>query len=308
LKRNAEERRAALAVLVAALLFGSTFVIMRDSVDAASPTAFLAARFGLGAVVLLAFARRSGPMPAGVVRPAVITGSALLVGYILQTVGLQYTRTSTSAFITYLLVVLVPVFAAVEHRRLPGWGVAIAIAITTAGLWLLTGGIDSIGKGELLTLGCAAAFALHILLVGRWANTFGAAWFTALQLAVVAVGCFVPGLVQGGYGFGWMAWRGALLTGVGASAIALGIQVYGQRVLGPTRTALLLMIEPVSAAFIGYAIGERLGIGGVFGAVLILVGVVLAELSSSETLTMRGNPMNSRHSGLHTDPYREETP
>ncbi|MBA2609364.1 MAG: DMT family transporter [Actinobacteria bacterium] len=302
------ERRAAIAVLVAALLFGSTFVIMRDSVDSASPTAFLSARFAFGAVALLAFARRGGPMPRGVVRPALITGGALLVGYVLQTVGLQYTRTSTSAFITYLLVVLVPVFAAIEHRRLPRTGIAVAVAITTAGLWLLTGGVDSIGKGEVLTLGCAAAFALHILFVGRWANAYGAAWFTGLQLVVVSVGCFVPGLVQGGYGFGWLAWRGALLTGIGASAIALGIQVYGQRVLGPTRTALLLMVEPVSAAIIGYAIGERLGIGGAIGAALILVGVLLAELTSGETLTMRENPMNAGHSGRHADPYREETP
>jgi drug/metabolite transporter (DMT)-like permease len=282
-----DERRAAGAVLIAALLFGSTFVIMRDSVDAASPTAFLAARFALGAVALLAFARRGGPMPPGVATPALITGGALLVGYILQTVGLQYTRTSTSAFITYLLVVLVPVFAAIEHRKLPNARVMIAVGITTAGLWLLTGGVDGVGRGEVLTLGCAAAFALHILFVGRWANDFSAAWFTGLQLAVVSIGCFVPGLVQGGYGFGWLAWRGALLTGIGASAIALGIQVYGQRVLGPTRTALLLMVEPVSAAFIGYAIGERLGIGGAVGAILILVGVVLAELSASETATMR---------------------
>ncbi|MEY2399163.1 MAG: hypothetical protein QOJ00_2337 [Actinomycetota bacterium] len=299
------ERRAAIGVAVAALLFGSTFVIMRDSVDAASPTAFLSARFAFGAVALLVFARRDGPMPAGVMRPALITGAALLAGYILQTVGLQYTRTSTSAFITYLLVVLVPVFAAVQHRALPALHVIVAVAVTTTGLWFLTGGVGGLGKGEALTLGCAAAFALHILFVGHWANRFGAAWFTGLQLAVVSVGCFVPGLAQGGYGFGWVAWRGALLTGVGASAVALGLQVYGQRVLGPTRTALLLMIEPVSAAVIGFAIGERLGVGGAVGAVLILAGVVLAELKS---VTMRENPMNTRHSGLHTHPYREETP
>ena len=271
------QTRAALGVLVAALFFGSTFVIMRDSVDAASPTAFLAARFGFGAIALLAFARRQGPMPRGVVKPAVITGTALLVGYILQTVGLQYTKTTTSAFITYMLVVLVPLFAAIVHRQLPSVIVTVALVVTTSGLWLLTGGVDSMGKGELLTLGCAAAYAMHILFINRWTNEFSAAWFTGLQLAVVSVGCFVPGLVQGGYGFGWLAWRGALLTGIGASAIALGLQVYGQRVLGPTRTALLLMVEPVSAAFIGYAIGERLGVSGGLGAFLILVGVATAE-------------------------------
>jgi len=271
------EGRAQLGVVIAALLFGSTFVVMRDSVNAAAPSAFLSARFGIGAVVLLGYAQLRLARPEGLLVPSLVAGSALLVGYVLQTVGLQYTNTSTSAFITYLLVVLVPVFGAIQHRALPAARVAIAVVVTTAGLWLLTGGIDQIGKGELITLGCAAAYAVHILLVGRWADRFNAIWFTGLQLAVVSVGCFVPGLLQGGYAFGAVAWRGAVYTGVGASAVALTLQVNSQLVLPPTRTALLLMLEPVSAAVIGYAIGERLGTAGWFGGLLILVGVVLAE-------------------------------
>jgi drug/metabolite transporter (DMT)-like permease len=273
-----------LGVLVAALLFGSTFVVMRDSVRAAAPTAFLCARFGIGGVVMLLLARRRSPLPRGALVPSVIAGSALLTGYVCQTVGLQYTKTSTSAFITYLLVVLVPVFAAIQHRELPPLIVIVAVAVTTTGLWLLTGGVDSIGKGEVLTLGCAAAYALHILLIERWSRSVDVLWFIGLQLCVVSAGCFVPGLLQGGYGFGWTAWRGALYTGIGASAVALTLQARGQAVLPPTRTALLLMVEPVSAAFIGYAVGERLGVGGVVGAVLILVGVIVAELGDARKL------------------------
>lgn len=275
---------------------------MRDSIAVASPTAFLAVRFAFGAVALLGYAAWRSPMPDGVARPALLTGGALLAGYILQTVGLQYTRTSTSAFITYLLVVLVPVFSAIQHRTLPRPRLMVAVGITAVGLWLLTGGVASMGKGEVLTLGCAAAFALHILLVGRWTNAFSIAWFTGLQLAVVSAGCFVPGLVQGGYGFGWVAWRGAFLTGVGASACALGLQVYGQRVLGPTRTALLLMVEPVSAAFIGYAIGERLGVGGGVGALVILGGVVLAETHHAR------KPTENTAQWPSTDPIQGGTP
>jgi drug/metabolite transporter (DMT)-like permease len=277
-------RRAQFGVVVAALLFGSTFVVMRDSVKAAAPTAFLCARFGIGAVALLLLARRRSRMPQGIVVPSVITGSALLTGYVLQTVGLQYTKTSTSAFITYLLVVLVPVFAAIQHRELPPFIVIVAVAVTTVGLWLLTGGVDSINKGELFTLGCAAAYAMHILLIERFTRSVDVLWFMGLQLAVVSVACFVPGLVQGGYGFGLHAWWGAFYTGVGASALALTLQARGQAVLPPTRTALLLMLEPVSAAFIGYAVGERLGAGGVVGALLILVGVTVAEVGDARKL------------------------
>lgn len=278
------ERRAQLGVVVAALLFGSTFVVMRDSVRAAAPTAFLCARFGIGGVALVLLARRRTRMPKGVLVPSFVTASALLIGYVMQTVGLQYTKTSTSAFITYLLVVLVPVFAAIQHRELPPLIVVIAVAVTTTGLWLLTGGIDSIGKGEVLTLGCAAAYAMHILLIERWSRSIDVLWFIGIQLCVVSAACFVPGLVQGGYGFGWEAWRGAAYTGIGASAVALTLQARGQAVLPPTRTALLLMIEPVSAALIGYAVGERLGTGGVVGALLILVGVTVAEVGDARKL------------------------
>ncbi|MDP1793491.1 MAG: DMT family transporter [Acidimicrobiales bacterium] len=270
--------RASLSVAAAALLFGSTFVVMKDSVADASPTAFLAARFGIGAAVVLGLAARRSPLPRGIAWPAVATGGVLLLGYVLQTVGLQYTSTSTSAFITYMLVVLVPVYAALLHRELPRMHVFVALVVTATGLWLLTGGVDSIGKGEWLTVGCAAAYAAHILCVNHWTNRFDLAWFTGLQLLVVSVGAAVPGALQGGYDFGWVAWRGAIFTGVGASAIAFLLQIYGQRLLGPTRTAIVLMIEPVSAAVIGYAIGERLGANGLVGALLILLGVGLAEL------------------------------
>lgn len=269
--------KATAAVALAALLFGSTFVVMQDSVDAASPTAFLAARFGIGALGLLLVAARRAPFPRAVLWPAAISGVVLFSGYVLQTIGLQYTSTSTSAFITYMLVVLVPVYAAVLHREVPAPHVLVALVVTAFGLWLLTGGVDSIGKGEWLTLACAAAFAGHILCLNQWGKQFDVAWFMGLQLLVVSALAFVPGVAQGGYAFGWIAWRGALFTGIGASAIALSLQTYGQRVLGPTRTAILLMIEPVSAAFIGYAIGERLGANGLVGALLILAGVALAE-------------------------------
>jgi drug/metabolite transporter (DMT)-like permease len=270
--------RASLSVAAAALLFGSTFVVMKDSVADASPTAFLAARFGIGGLVVLVVAARHSRMPAGIAWPALATGGVLLIGYLLQTIGLQYTTTSTSAFITYMLVVLVPVYAAVLHREFPRPHVVLALVVTAGGLWLLTGGASHIGKGEWLTLGCAAAYAGHILCVNYWTNRFDLLWFTGLQLLVVSLGAVVPGLVQGGYGFGWVAWRGALFTGLGASAMAFVLQIYGQRLLGPTRTAILLMLEPVSAAFIGYAIGERLGAHGLLGGLLILVGVGLAEM------------------------------
>jgi drug/metabolite transporter (DMT)-like permease len=97
------------------------------------------------------------------------------------------------------------------------------------------------------------------------------------QLAVVGLGALVPGFFLGGYAMPAASYGWAVYTAVLASALAFGLQVWGQRMVGPTRTSLLLMLEPVAAAALGYASGERLGAAGFVGAALILGGILLAE-------------------------------
>ena len=282
--------RADAAVLAAAVLFGTTFVVVRDAVVDVDVVPFLAVRFLIGAAVLAPFAWRGGWRPgggggdAGLLRAGVACGAVLLAGYVLQTAGLQYTSTSVSAFVTYLLVVMVPVLSAVVLRRPPGRETVAGVVLATAGLFLLTGrGTElGLGRGELLTLGCAAAFAVHIILLAELSPRYDTVRLTAIQLAVVGGACVVPGLVLGGYGFTGRAWLAAAYTGAVVSALAFALQVWGQRRVGPTRTSLLLMLEPVSAAVVGAAIGERLGWAGAAGAVLILAGIVVAELAAGD--------------------------
>jgi drug/metabolite transporter (DMT)-like permease len=259
------------------VLFGSTFVIMKDAIADVEPVPFLAMRFLIGAAALAPFALK-GPRQPGVGRAGIACGAALLAGYIFQTVGLQYTSASVSAFITYLLVVLVPVIAVVTVRRLPTRPTIAGVLLATAGLFLLTGQGFGLGRGELLTLGCAVAFAIHIVLLSKWSPRFATARLTAIQLAFVGAVAFFVGLFTGGYHFPASVWLAAAYTGLVVSAIAFALQVWGQRRIGPTRTALLLMIEPVAAAAFGYAAGDRLGAAGVAGALLILGGIAVAEV------------------------------
>lgn len=269
--------RAHLAIVAAAVLFGSTFVVMKGAVVDAGPIPFLGVRFLVGAVVLFPLARRGEPTP-GVWRAGALCGSALLTGYVLQTVGLQYVAASVSAFITYLLVVFVPVLSAVFLRRMPSRVVVAAVAVACTGLYLLAGSGAGLGQGELLTVGCALAFAIHIILLDGYSPRFRTSRLNCVQFVVVGSVCIAAGPFTGGFGFGARAWWGAVYTGVAASALALGLQVWGQRQVGPTRTSLLLLIEPVSAAFLGFAVGDRLGWRGVAGALLILAAVALAEV------------------------------
>lgn len=273
------EFRAHLAVALAGVLFGTTFVVVQDAVEHADVVPFLAVRFLVGALVLVPFARRA-PRQPGRLNAGLAAGVALLAGYVFQTVGLQYTTPPVSAFVTYLLVVIVPLISAVVLKAPPSREVVTGVILAFAGLVLLTG--DAIGsvdvdKGELLTLGCALAFAVHIVVLSQVAPRYDTITLTAVQLAFVGAACLLPGAFLGGYAFPARVWVAVIYTGVTVSALAFALQVWGQRVVGPTRTSLLLMLEPVAAAALGYALGDGLAPAAAGGAVLILAGVAVAE-------------------------------
>jgi drug/metabolite transporter (DMT)-like permease len=270
--------QADLALVVAALFFGGTFLVVKDGVEQADPIPFVGLRYVIAAAVLWPFAR-SRPATPGVWRDGALAGAFLGVGYLFQTAGLQYTTSSTSAFITYLLVVFVPLLSAVVLRHLPHGLTWVGLVMAVSGLVLLTGGAGTgFGKGEWLTLGCAVAFAAHILVIARVATRHDVLRLTVVQITVIAAGCGVLGLFTGGYRFAGSAWAAAAATGVGATAIAFVLQVGAQRTVGPTRTAIMLLLEPVFAAVFGRLTGEQLGWQGVLGGALILAAVLVTEV------------------------------
>jgi drug/metabolite transporter (DMT)-like permease len=285
---SATRLRADAALVGAAFLFGGTFLVVQEGVEQADPVPFIGVRYLVAVAVLAPFALRR-PATPGVVRDGVLAGVALGAGYVFQTAGLQYTTSSTSAFITYLLVVFVPLIAAVAVRRPPHVTTVAGVAIAVVGLALLTGGgSGSFGKGEVLTLGCAVSFAAHIVVVAQVVRRHDVLLLTLVQLTTVCAACGAAGFLLGGYGFGAKGWAAAVATGVGATAVAFVLQIWAQRVVGPTRTAIVLLLEPVFAAVLGYLTGERLGWIGAAGALLILVAVALTEVLP-QLLTQRSS-------------------
>jgi drug/metabolite transporter (DMT)-like permease len=258
--------------------------------DGVGPYALVGLRFLLGGLVILPWALRR---PAGVtaaveVRAVAWCSAVLLTGYLLLTVGLQRTTSTAAAFITYLLVVIVPLLSALVLRRPPPPTVAAGAVVATAGLFLLAGGRVDLGVGEALTLGCAFAFAVHILLLDRFAAALDPVRLAAFQLVAVGVAALVPAALRGelaGLSRGGVA-ACAFLAVAGVGGLVL--QIAGQRTIGPSRTSLLLMLEPVLAAIGGYAIGERVPALGLAGAVLILAGMVLAELPIDPRVRLNG--------------------
>ena len=176
--------------MLAALLYGITFPLVHDALEDITPFAYLVGRFGIALLFVAPaawIAARGMADRALLWRAGVIAGLLLFGGYATQTVGLQYTSPSTSAFITGLYVVLTPVVEAVVYRRVPGRAVWAGIVLATIGLYLLTGADVHLGRGELLTLACAVLFAGHIVYLGAYARRVPPAAFTGVQLGMVAV-------------------------------------------------------------------------------------------------------------------------
>ncbi|HWJ09934.1 MAG TPA: DMT family transporter, partial [Nocardioides sp.] len=162
---------AALALLAMTACWGSTFFLIKDLLDRVPTVDFLAVRFLVAGVAMLAVAPRAiAWLSPEVRRRAVVLGCLYGVAQILQTAGLAHTPASVSGFITGLYVVATPLFAAAILRtRINGLTWA-AVLLATAGLGVLTLDGLSIGYGEAITLVAALLYAAHIVGLGAWST------------------------------------------------------------------------------------------------------------------------------------------
>jgi drug/metabolite transporter (DMT)-like permease len=273
--------RPTLALLGVTAIWGSTFVVVKDAVSKMPVTDFLTWRFGLAAVAMLLLRPRSVASLGRTGRRAgVLVGLALGTGYLLQTLGLQHTSAAVSGFITGMFVVLTPLGAALLLRTPTAPAAWAAVALATIGLALLSLHGFSVGVGELLTLGCAAAFALHIVGLGHWASSYDAYGLAVVQLLTTAALCAL-GAVPGGLAVppDWSVWGALALTALAATALAFVVQTWAQAHLSPTRAAVVMTMEPVFGGLFAVLLaGEVLGLRTLAGAVLVLVAMVLTEV------------------------------
>jgi len=284
-KRVSETRQwqADALLLLVALIWGSTFVLVKQSVARFPVYAFLSIRFALAtAVLLLLFGQRLKLLNAQMVLAGIVIGLSLFGGYAFQTIGLQYTTASKAGFVTGLSVVIVPILSVWLLKRIPGRQALLGVVLSTIGLALLTLGQDLTSSyGDLIVLGCAFCFALHITIVSVFAPRTDALALTIVQLLVVAVLSGAVSLVTASWPgtIPTNIWVAAGFTGVLATAMAFAVQNTVQTWTTATHTALIFASEPVFAALFGYLLaGERLTEWALVGCVLILAGTLLAEL------------------------------
>jgi drug/metabolite transporter (DMT)-like permease len=273
---------AALSLVIVTAVWGSTFVLIKDLVVVLPVTDFLAVRFVIAAAVLLVVFWRQVRRLS---REQVLRGCALGVVYgmaqILQTAGLDRSSAAVSGFVTGMYVVLTPILAAVLLRQRTPPSVWLAVVLSTAGLALLALRGLSIGSGEVLVLGSAALYAVHIVGLGRWSLPSDALGLSAVQMGTIALVCSVgalPGGVVMPHGVG--QWSGVLYTALAAGALALGLQTWAQGHLSATRAAVIMTMEPVFAAAFAVALGgEHLTLRMLAGGAFVLVAMYVVELS-----------------------------
>ncbi len=278
--------RADLALLLATFFWGATFVLVKEALNHASALLFIAARFTIAtlivAVVMRPRLRSDGRWPDSV-RCGVLAGACLFLGYAFQTIGLRYTTPTKSAFVTSLMVVMVPLLGALVYRSRPATWELVGVALAAAGLALLTLRGEDLrpATGDVITLGCTVAYAGHILVVGRFAGRTKFEQVAVLQLGVCAALSWLAAPVVEAPFFrsSPSLWLAILVTAVFTTAFGFTVQAWAQQHTTPTRTALIFVCEPLFAWLTSYVLtGEVLTPRGMTGAALILAGILLVEL------------------------------
>jgi drug/metabolite transporter (DMT)-like permease len=280
-----QSRLAVSALVLVCLIWGATFTIIKEALRDVSPLLFLTLRFGVASLALWVALRSRGPLQldSTTLLPGALLGAAMGGGFVFQTLGLQYTTPSRSAFLTGLFIVMVPLLGAAVRRKLPMRSELAGVGMAFLGMGLLS---TPLGRsetlwGDFLTVICALCYAIHILLLGHYARSRDLRSLAFLQIAftflfsLLLVGWAEPVVFRPSP----KLWLAVLFTGLLATAVAFFIQTWAQRITSPTRTALVFSLEPVFAWMTAFLVlGEVLSAWHATGAGLILAAVLTVEL------------------------------
>jgi drug/metabolite transporter (DMT)-like permease len=288
-------RRATLLLFSTTVLWGSSFFTMAWGLEGiarrvgihAAPSAYIFLRF-LAAFVLqgLAFPRAWRSLSLRTVRAGAILAVPFYAGFILQATGLDADNSSVSAFLTSLFVVVTPLLGWLFFRERLGPVTLLGAALSLVGVYVLSNPSGGLGRGELLTILCAVAFAFQIQLTNVITREHSpeAISFVQFGCAVVFSGLTMlamgvrPGDLARSLGERHVAWT-VLYTAAACSVVAMGVLNRYQRDISATRASVLYMMEPVFAALFALVFtGETMTARKMIGGAIILGGNLLCEL------------------------------
>lgn len=286
-------------MVIAAILWGGTFVVIKLALDSVPPFLFLAVRFWLAGIITLFLYRKTLFSKSNrrwdYILPAFFVACSALLGYAFQTIGLVYTTATQSGFMTGAYVIFVPLLQVAIERRLPSIRTWFAVLIVLLGLFLISQNgksydeiFESIqfGFGDGLTLIGAFFFAIYIILIDIFSKKIPTQILVSFEILLIAVVSTTLFPVESIFlnqnisvQFDLKFWIGIFYTSVFATIFTTQIQARYQKAVPPARAGLLYSLEPVFSFFLAYLVlGERLGTVGAIGSGLTLFGIVFSEL------------------------------
>lgn len=296
---NKKKLKGNLLLLLAAFVWGISFIAQSKGVELVSPVAFIGIRTMLGAIVLIPVIvaidvskKKKGIAPQGWTKDLLISGTLcgilLFIATILQTAGMIYTSPGKSGFITALYMVIVPFFALFSGKK-PGVMVWISVVIAVAGLYLMC--MDSsleVNKGDVLTLICAFIFSCHILIIDKFSPKVDGVKLSFLQFFV----CGALGLI---YIFIFEepklepilnCWVSIGYAGIFSCGVGYTLQIVGQKYTDPTSASILMSLESVFATLatvtlvaLGWNLtGGQLSLREILGCVFMFAAIILVQL------------------------------
>ncbi len=275
--------KAEMVLVLITLIWGGTFLIVQHAMTVSGPMFFVGLRFAAAALFVACFSLNvMRGLTLIELKAGIAIGAAIMLGYGLQTMGLQTIPSSQSAFITALYVPFVPLLQWLVLGRRPGLMPSLGIALAFAGLMLLSGPQGAslqFSSGEIATVVSAVAIAAEIIMISAYGGKVDVRRVTVVQLGTASLLSFLMVMPTGERlpDFSWML----VISAIGLGAMSAVIQVamnWAQRTVSPTRATVIYAGEPVWAGIFGRLAGERLPGIALLGGALIVAGVIVSEL------------------------------
>ncbi len=285
--------QGSLSILLATILWGSTFVAQSVGMDHIGPFTFQAVRCGLGVLAMLPVIfladrfKNDGKTFCGrwkckkLWTAGILCGIPLFLACNLQQMGIVDTDAGKSAFLTAMYIVIVPILGMFLNKK-PSVMIPVSVALAVAGLYFLSfAGVPQISKGDLLLLACALMFAIQITVVDQYVQHVDALRLNLIQALVCTVLSSAVMLLTEAPTFSAIldCWLPLCYAGFLSMGAAYSLQIIGQKHLEPSAASLIMSLESVFAVLCGCLIlQERLTTWETLGCVLMFIAVVLSQL------------------------------
>lgn len=263
-----------------------------------SPMMFVSIRFFAASMLLLPFVY---PLFKSISKKQLsegfILGVFLYIGFAVQTIGLQYTTATKSAFITGTFVLFTPILQTIIEKRIPTLGNILGVLLVTIGIIFLSSKENSLFSifselsegfnfGDFLTLICAVFYAVYIVYLDKISANHNHRFLTFAQISVTGLLSILSVIV-----FAFLQIEpikivvnsevviAILYTTLFATILTTSMQTKFQQAVTPTRASIIFSMEPIFAALTAYFfINEKLSNFGIAGAAFIFIGILTSEL------------------------------